>query len=122
MSTHRVALGSIFTECNQLGGVPIDLSWFERYELHRGAAILGLKQGVVGGMLQVLSERGATPVPLLSTRTPPRSVSRCRVQEAPLTRATIRPLRTFSSTSVGRVPPRSTTGPAAVSCSGASSR
>ncbi len=71
MSTHRVALGSIFTECNQLGGVPIDLSWFERYELHRGAAILGLKQGVVGGMLRVLSERGATPVPLLYASTCP---------------------------------------------------
>jgi microcystin degradation protein MlrC len=71
MTTHRVALGSIFTECNQMGGVPIDLAWFERYELHRGDAILGVKNGVVGGMLQVLAERGATPVPLLYASTCP---------------------------------------------------
>ena len=46
MAIPRIAIGSIFTECNQLGGVPIDLGWFERYELHRGDAILTLNTGV----------------------------------------------------------------------------
>ena len=36
MATKRVALGSILTECNEFGGVPIDIDWFERYELRRG--------------------------------------------------------------------------------------
>ena len=46
MANYRIALGAIFTECNELGGMPIDLSWFERYELHRGDAILALNSGV----------------------------------------------------------------------------
>ena len=33
MTRHRIAIGTIFTECNELGGLPIDISWFERYEL-----------------------------------------------------------------------------------------
>ena len=53
----RIAIGSIFTECNQLGGVPIDLAWFERYELRRGDEILTVDKGVVGGMLEVLRGR-----------------------------------------------------------------
>lgn len=71
MQNHRVAIGSIFTECNELGGVPIDLSWFERYELHRGAALLGVSNGVVGGMLQVLRAQNAQIVPLLYASTCP---------------------------------------------------
>lgn len=71
MTQHRIAIGSIFTECNELGGVPIDLSWFERYELHRGEAILGVSNGVVGGMLQVLRQREAQIVPLLYASTCP---------------------------------------------------
>ena len=71
MSNFRIALGAIFTECNQLGGPPIDLSWFERYELHRGDAILALTSGVAGGMLQVLHERQAQPVGLLYASTCP---------------------------------------------------
>ena len=55
---HRVALGAIFTECNQFGGEPIDLSWFERYELRRGREVLAAEDGVVGGMLSVLAVRG----------------------------------------------------------------
>ena len=69
--TPRIAIGSIFTECNQLGGVPIDLSWFERYELRRGDEILAVDKGVVGGMLDVLRREGHAPVPLLYASTSP---------------------------------------------------
>lgn len=66
----RVALGAILTECNELGGVPIELDWFERYELRRGAEILGLRDGVVGGMLKTLD--GVAEVePLLFASTCP---------------------------------------------------
>ncbi len=71
MSQPRVAIGTIFTECNELGGMPITLDWFERYELLRGDAILRLEAGVAGGMLQVLREQSITPVPLLYAATCP---------------------------------------------------
>ncbi len=61
----RVAIGSIFTECNELGGIPIERESFEHYELLFGDELLALDTGVVGGMLQVLKERALTPVPLL---------------------------------------------------------
>ncbi|MEZ4726686.1 MAG: M81 family metallopeptidase [Caldilineaceae bacterium] len=67
----RVALGAIFTECNHLGGVPIDLRWFERYELVRGEAILAIDNSVVGGMLQVLREAEVAVAPLLWASTCP---------------------------------------------------
>ena len=57
-SRPRVALGSILTECNEFGGVPIDIGWFERYELCRGEEVLQVDAGVVGGMLQVMRECG----------------------------------------------------------------
>jgi microcystin degradation protein MlrC len=63
--THRIAVGGILTECNQLGGVPIDLGWFERYELRRGQEVLAADAGVLGGMLQVLREARAEVAPLL---------------------------------------------------------
>ena len=66
-----IAIGAIFTECNHLGGMPIDMSWFERYELRRGAAILDMSDGVVGGMLEVLREHGKSPTPLLFASTCP---------------------------------------------------
>jgi len=67
----RVAIGSILTECNQLGGIPIDITWFERYDLHRGEAVLQIRSGVVGGMLEVLRERRGDVIPLLSASTCP---------------------------------------------------
>ena len=70
-SAHHVAVGGIFTECNQLGGMPIDVSWFERYDLRRGDDLLQLNSGVVGGMLQTLQERRASPLPLLYAGTCP---------------------------------------------------
>ncbi|MCE7987975.1 MAG: M81 family peptidase [Caldilinea sp. CFX5] len=69
--TKRVAIGAIFTECNHLGGVPIDRSWFERYELVRGEAILRIDNSVVGGMLQVLRAAGVAIAPLLWASTCP---------------------------------------------------
>ena len=67
----RVAIGAIFTECNHLGGAPIDRSWFERFELLRGDELLASATGAVAGMLQVLRERRLTPVPLLYASTCP---------------------------------------------------
>jgi len=69
--TYRIALGAILTECNELGGMPIDLSWFERYELLRGDQILALDHGVVGGMLEVLRQRPVQVQPLLFASTCP---------------------------------------------------
>lgn len=71
MGRKRVALGAIFTECNHLGGVPIDLGWFERYELVRGDAILAIDSSVVGGMMQVLREAAVEVAPLLWASTCP---------------------------------------------------
>ena len=65
----RVAIGAIFTECNHLGGAPVDRSWYERYELLRGEELLAGASGAVAGMLQVLRERHLTPVPLLYAST-----------------------------------------------------
>lgn len=69
--TKRIAIGSILTESNLLGGVPIDMDWFERYELYRGEAILQIDTGAVGGMLAVLRQHRAEPVPLLYASTCP---------------------------------------------------
>ena len=71
MACHRIAVGGIFTECNQFGGAPIDMRWFERYDLCRGEEILQLDSGVVGGMLQVLGEREVEVAPLLYAGTCP---------------------------------------------------
>ena len=80
----RVAIGAIFTECNHLGGAPIDRSWFERFELLCGDEILAGASGAVAGMLRVLRARGLTPVPLLYASTCP---------GGPITRATYEELR-----------------------------
>ena len=70
-SRPRIALGSILTECNEFGGVPIDIGWFERYELCRGEEVLLVDAGVVGGMMQVMRECGAEVVPLIYASTCP---------------------------------------------------
>ncbi|MEO6062782.1 MAG: M81 family metallopeptidase [Thermoflexales bacterium] len=67
----KIALGAIFTECNELGGLPIDLSWFERFDLKRGDEILEMRHGAVGGMLQVVGERRSSAVPLVYASTCP---------------------------------------------------
>jgi microcystin degradation protein MlrC len=68
---HRVALGSIFCECNHFGGQPTDLSVFAHYDLHYGSDVLKMDGGAVGGMLDILRERGATIAPLLVASTCP---------------------------------------------------
>ena len=71
MSSPRVAVGGILTECNDFGGQPIDVAAFERFELRYGDDVLGVAGGVMGGMLEVLAERDAVPAPLLFASTSP---------------------------------------------------
>lgn len=52
----RIAIGGILTECNHLGGIPIDLATYEATELSRGEEMLEATTSVVGGMLSVLRE------------------------------------------------------------------
>ena len=61
----RIAVGGILTECNHLGGLPINLSVYEASELLRDEEVLQLNTSVVGGMLQGLRRGGAKPVPLI---------------------------------------------------------
>ena len=64
-ATPRIAIGGILTECNHLGGLPIDMSIYAACELFRGEEVLQQTTSVVGGMLNALQERGAEPVPLI---------------------------------------------------------
>ena len=66
---YRIALGGIFTECNHLGGLPIDIERFEQYELLRGGEVLDLGSGTVGGMLEVLRANDAKPAPIIYAST-----------------------------------------------------
>jgi len=61
----RIAVGSIFIECNHFGGRPVDMDTFRRGELHQGDAILSLKTGTVGGMLKEVREYPADVLPTL---------------------------------------------------------
>ena len=61
----RIAIGGILTECNHLGGLPIDISTYEASELFRGEEILQLTKSVVGGILDGLSKGDTKPVPLI---------------------------------------------------------
>ena len=61
----RIAVGGILTECNHLGGLPIDMEVYESTELARGEEMLAATTSVVGGMLGVLGEEQAEAVPLL---------------------------------------------------------
>jgi len=63
--TPRIAIGGILTECNHLGGLPIDVSIYEACELFRDEEVLRPTTSVVGGMLNGLREGGAEPVPLI---------------------------------------------------------
>ena len=57
----RIAVGSIFIECNQFGGVPADLARFEQCELQRNRDVLTMTNGVVGGCLGQTEGKGAFP-------------------------------------------------------------
>ena len=85
MKRFRVAIGGILTECNHFGGVLTDMARFEQYELCRGEQIMQLESGVVGGMLQVMRDRGTRMVPLVYASTCP---------GGPLTAACYRTLKT----------------------------
>ncbi len=61
----RIAIGSIFTECNHFCGVALTLTDFERTELRRGEEVLTQSAGTVGGMLHGLRERHCQVAPLL---------------------------------------------------------
>lgn len=65
MAQYRVAVGAIFTESNHLCGTLTDLDCFARTELRRGEAVLAATDGVLGGALHQLRERGVEIVPLL---------------------------------------------------------
>ena len=56
---HRVAVGSILTECNQFGGKIIERAEFARSQLARGNDVMSIEGGAVGGMLHTLQERNA---------------------------------------------------------------
>lgn len=66
-----VAVGSIFTESNHLGGAITELSAFERQELCRGDEVLAIATGTVGGMLAELRKRQIGVVPLIVASTCP---------------------------------------------------
>lgn len=59
----RVAVGGILTECNHLGGLPIEMSLYEAGGLHRGEELFQLTTSVVGGMLSGLRDGSAVPIP-----------------------------------------------------------
>ena len=58
-------MGSLFIECNQLGGVPTGMDGFRRCELRRGTEILHQKSGVIGGMCRQLASDGIDVSPLI---------------------------------------------------------
>lgn len=62
---HRIAIGSIFTECNHFCGQPLTLQDFERTEFRRGPEVLESTGGTVGGMLRVLRDCHAEVMPLI---------------------------------------------------------
>ncbi|HIF24500.1 MAG TPA: M81 family peptidase, partial [Gemmatimonadetes bacterium] len=65
MSTCRIAVGHLYIECNELGGVPTDLAVFARQELYRGERCLQVDTGVVGGALEALRANDIEIVPTI---------------------------------------------------------
>ncbi|MDE2817439.1 MAG: M81 family metallopeptidase, partial [Chloroflexota bacterium] len=63
--SHRVAVGSILTECNQFGGKLIGHAEFARSQLARCDEVMSIEGGAVGGMLHTLRERDTDIVPLV---------------------------------------------------------
>ena len=50
----KVAIGSLFIECNHLGGVATTIDFFERSELCYDADVLSQRNGTMGGMLAAI--------------------------------------------------------------------
>ena len=61
----RVAVGSLFTECNHFVSKPIELTAFQRQQLCRGPCVLEVVDGTVGGMLGYLHDHEVGAAPLL---------------------------------------------------------
>ena len=61
----KVAIGSLFIECNHLGGVATTIDFFERSELCYDADVLSQRNGTMGGMLAVLEQQEVQVSPLL---------------------------------------------------------
>ena len=61
---YRVAIGSFLIECNHLGGAPAELETFERGQLLDGEEVLKIREGTIGGMLQVLGQAEVECLPL----------------------------------------------------------
>lgn len=69
-----IAVGGLFIECNHLGGRPADMQAFLRSEYLRGADLLAVRAGTVGGMLDRLQNCGHAVRPLLMTSACPSGV------------------------------------------------
>lgn len=63
--SHTIAVGSLFIECNHLGGTPADLESFRRSGLYFDAEVLDQTGGTVGGILQTLREHSVELRPLI---------------------------------------------------------
>lgn len=61
----RIAVGSLFTECNHFVSKPIELAAFQRQQLCRGPSVLELVDGTVGGMVRYLRDLDVCVAPLL---------------------------------------------------------
>ncbi|MDA0832662.1 MAG: M81 family metallopeptidase [Planctomycetota bacterium] len=70
----RIAVGSLFIECNHFGGPVADLETFRRSELRYGEDIISNATGTMAGMISVLRARGETIVPLLQASACPSGV------------------------------------------------
>ena len=66
MRGYRIAIGSVFTECNSWVATTTEFGDFERTEFRRGTEVLDATGGVVGGMLRILQPRGVEVQPLVS--------------------------------------------------------
>ncbi len=83
--SRRIALGSLFIECNHLGGVPTDIGFFERGEFRSGEMLLEMADGTLGGMVGLLRSRSVDIAPLIAAVSCP---------SGPLTRECYQRLRT----------------------------
>src|SRR4051812_21840651 len=61
-----VAVGSLFIECNHLGGIPADLESFRRSGIFAGRELFSQTAGTVGGVLRTLQSHSVDIQPLLS--------------------------------------------------------
>lgn len=75
----RVAVGSLFTECNDFVARPATLADFERQQLSRGPSVFDIKEGTVGGVLARLQAGSADVVPLLVASACPRGQAERRM-------------------------------------------